>query len=142
MATVDELSAPYTNFMLNPLPPSTVDVCTVCLTFTQGYSTCYPCGHNARFADAVLPVSYSVHFGQLHTVLQQYKRSLPSVARPLQLQLAAVLWRVIADHERCLADAAHANEFELVIHEDYQDNTQRLRALPRTFDWDTCALHR
>ncbi len=241
MATVGELSAPYTNFMLNSLPPTAANVCGICLTFTQGYGTCYPCGHNARFINAVLPISYSVHFGQLHTVLQQYKRGRENVARPLQLQLAAVLWRFIAAHEGCLADAAAADRFDLVttvpssdqqrdekhplrrivgeiveptrdryqrllrrsgtpvpertvdpgkynpredldgenvlliddtwttganvqsaaaalktagadrvgvlvigrhINEDYQDNAQRLKALPRTFDWETCGLHR
>jgi predicted phosphoribosyltransferase len=240
VATVAELSAPYANFMLNPLPPTAADVCSVCLTFTHGFGTCYPCGHNARFSDAVLPISFSVHFGQLHTALQQYKRSAPKVARPLQVQLAAVLWRFIEGHERCLAAAAGADEFHIVttvpssdqqrdeahplrgivgelvgptrdryrrllrrsgtpvpdrevdpgkynptedlggenvlliddtwttganvqsaagalktagtrrvaalvigrhIHEDFQDNAQRLKALPRPFDWETCALH-
>lgn len=240
MATVDELSALYTNFMLNPLPPTAADVCSVCLTFTQGFGTCYPCGHNSRFADAVLPISYSVHFGQLHNVLQQYKRGRENVARPLQLQLAAVLWRFVAAHERCLADAAATDRFDLVttvpssdqqrdeshplrrivgevmeptrdryqrllrrsgtpvpertvdsgkynptadldgesvlliddtwtsganvqsaasalktagadrvgvivigrhMKEDFKENAQRLKAVPRTFDWDTCALH-
>lgn len=240
MATVAELSAPYTNFMLNPPPHSAVDVCGVCLTFTQGFGTCYPCGHNARFTDAVLPISFSVHFGQLHTVLQQYKRAAPNVARPLQVQLAAVVWRFVDRHERCVAAAAGADEFHIVttvpsrdqqrdeahplrgivgelvgptrdryrrllrrsgipvpdravdpgkynatddlagqnvlliddtwttganvqsaagamktsgagrvgalvvgrhIHEDYQDNAQRLKALPRPFDWETCARH-
>jgi len=100
--------------MLNPLPPTAADVCSVCLTFTQGFGTCYPCGHNARFTDAVLPVSYSVHFGQLHNVLQQYKRGRNNIARPLQLQLAAVLWRFVAAHERCLADVAATDRFDLV----------------------------
>ena len=59
MATVAELSGPYANFMLNPLPPATRDVCSVCLTFTDGHDTCYQCQWGARFADAVLPISYS-----------------------------------------------------------------------------------
>jgi hypothetical protein len=99
MATVTELSDPYANFMLSPLPPAAPDVCSVCLTFTEGWSTCYPCGHQARFADAVLPISYSVAFGQLHTALQQYKRGYPSAARQFQIQLAAVLWRFVSLHE-------------------------------------------
>jgi predicted amidophosphoribosyltransferase len=240
VATVGELSAPYTNFMLGPLPATAADVCGTCLTFTQGYGTCYRCGHQARFTDAVVPISYSVHFGQLHTALQQYKRAVHAAARPLELQLAAVLWRFLAGHERCLAGAAGVDRFELVatvpssdprrdethplrrivgeiveptrgryrrllmrsgtpvpertvdpgkygstedlngenvlliddtwttganvqsaaaalktaganrvgvvvigrhIHEDYQDNAERLKALSRRFDWDTCALH-
>jgi hypothetical protein len=240
VATVAELTGPYVNFMLNPAPPATANVCGVCLTFTDGYSTCHPCGFQARSADAVLPISYSVHFGQLHTNLRAYKRAPPQVARPLQMQLAAVLWRFLERHERCLARAAGADQFDLVttvpsgladrddahplrrivstvvaptrdrferllrrsgtpvperkvdplkyspardlsgesvlliddtwttganaqsasgalkttgagpvgvlvmgrhIHEDYQNNAERLRALPRPFDWNTCALH-
>jgi hypothetical protein len=114
--TVRELSDPYTHFMLNPLPPGTADVCEVCMTFTQGYDTCYPCGHQARYTDAVLPISYSVHFGQLHTNLAGYKRSdLRSAAR-LRVQLAAVLWRFVDEHEVCLAGAAgaDADAFDIV----------------------------
>lgn len=114
MATVTELSGPYANFMLNPLPPDTADVCSVCQTFTDGYDTCYPCGWNARFADAVLAVSYSIHFGQLHTALQQYKRTGGTIARRFQLELAAVLWRFLSQHEQCLARQAGVDGFGLV----------------------------
>jgi hypothetical protein len=96
MATVAELSGPYANFMLNPRPPAAPGVCSVCMTFTEGQDTCYPCGWEPRFADAVLPISYSVHFGQLHTALAQYKRTSGNVARRLQMELAAVLWRFLA----------------------------------------------
>jgi hypothetical protein len=27
------------------------------------------------------------------------------------------------------------------VHEDYKENAVRLKELPRTFDWSTCALH-
>jgi predicted amidophosphoribosyltransferase len=114
MATVAELSGPYANFMLTPLAPGTADVCSVCLTFTEGHGTCYPCGRNARFADAVLPISYSVHFGQLHTALAQYKRRVGPVARRFQIELAAVLWRFLTTHEGCLARRAGASGFDLV----------------------------
>lgn len=114
MATVAELSDPYANFMLNPLPPAAADVCSVCLTFTDGYGTCYRCGHQTRFADAVLPISYSVAFGQLHTALRQYKRGHPSAARQFELQLAAVLWRFVSIHEGCLARSTGVPGFDLV----------------------------
>jgi predicted amidophosphoribosyltransferase len=114
MATVTELSDPYANFMLNPLSPTTADVCSVCLTFTDGYDTCYACGHNERFANAVLPISYSVVFGQLHTALRQYKRGHERAQRQFQPQLAAVLWRFIALHERCLAHRVDVDGFDLV----------------------------
>ena len=67
MATVAELSGPYANFMLNPLPPATRAVCSVCLTFTDGHDTCYQCQWGARFADAVLPISYSALLHPLDT---------------------------------------------------------------------------
>jgi hypothetical protein len=114
VATVGELSGPYANFMLNPLAPGTADVCTTCLTFTEGYDTCYPCGWSARFADAVLPVSYSVHFGQLHTALAQYKRAGGAVGQRLQLEVAAVLWRFLHGHEACLASRVGVSGFDLV----------------------------
>jgi hypothetical protein len=114
VATVAELSAPYTNFMLNPLAPSVEDVCSVCTTFTEGFGTCYPCGHQTQFLDAVLPISYSVALGQLHHALQTYKRGYPSGAGQIQLQLAAVLWRFLAEHEACLAHRAGVSHFDIV----------------------------
>jgi hypothetical protein len=113
VATVGELSDPYANFMLNPLRPETPDVCSVCLTFTQGFPTCWPCGHAARYADAVLPISYSVHLGQLHTALSGYKRDQPEVRRRLMPQLASVLWRFVEAHEACLARRVGVAGFEV-----------------------------
>jgi predicted amidophosphoribosyltransferase len=100
--------------MRNPLRPEGPDVCEVCLTFTDGFRTCYRCGHDRRFLDAVLPVSYSVHFGQLHTALYGYKRRIDLVASRFQLELAAVLWRFLNRHERCLATRTGAQGFRLV----------------------------
>jgi hypothetical protein len=114
MPTVRELSDRYTNFMLNPLPPGSGDVCPICLTFTNGYPLCYGCSGQPQHAGAVLPISYSVHFGQLHTSLRAYKRGDASVARRLQLELAAVLWRFLELHEACLARHLGIDEFELV----------------------------
>lgn len=113
MPTVVELSDPYTNFLLPPAPPETADVCSVCLTFTQGFDTCYACGHHKRAADAVLPISYSPHLGQLHAALRGYKEDWAS-SRRLILELAAVLWRFLAYHERCLARRAGVDEFAVV----------------------------
>jgi hypothetical protein len=114
VATVQDLSDPYAHFMLNPLPPSSADVCEICTTFTDGFPTCYPCGHNAAEADAVLPISYSVHFGQLHTSLAGYKRGTGRTAVQLRLQLGAVLWRFLDEHEQCLADAVGVDGFQIV----------------------------
>lgn len=104
MATVAELSAPYANFMLGPRRGR--DVCSQCFNLTDGFNRCYGCAHGGRFLDAMVPISYSVAGEQLHHALASYKRLDGPVARQLSLGLAAVLWRHLARHERCLVDAA------------------------------------
>lgn len=112
MPTVAELTEPYGNFMLGPVRgPS---VCDVCLTFTDGYPRCYTCARTPQALDALAPISYSVAAGQLHHVLAAYKRLNGDVGRRLSTQLAAVLWRFLSDHERCLAQAVGVPSFELV----------------------------
>ncbi|MGH3429853.1 MAG: hypothetical protein ACRDQZ_20170 [Mycobacteriales bacterium] len=116
-ATVAELSGPYAAFMRNPLPPNSPGVCEVCLRFTDGsFSTCWRCGHQARHADAVLPISYTGYDGQLYHALSQYKRQRDRlVAMQLRIQLAAVLWRFLDAHERCIAGKAGAGSgFDIV----------------------------
>jgi predicted amidophosphoribosyltransferase len=112
MPTVAELTEPYENFMLGPRAGP--DVCEVCFNFTRGYRHCYACGRVAQSIDAVAPISYSIGHEQLHHALAAYKRVGGEVARQLSMQLAAVLWRYLAAHERCLARAAGAASFELV----------------------------
>ena len=112
MPTVAELTELYGNFMLGPRPGP--DVCEVCFTFTEGHETCFVCGHESAALDAVAPISYSVAGGQLHHALAGYKRLGGEVARRLQVELAAVLWRFLAEHEACLAHAAAAAGFDLV----------------------------
>lgn len=114
MATVKELSDPYALFMRNPLEAGAPDVCGVCHTFTNGYATCYRCMSDRHFADVVVPISYSENFGQLHTNLAAYKRAPTAAARPVRMQLAAVLWRFLAAHEACVARAAGISHFDLV----------------------------
>ena len=114
MPSVRELSALYENVMLGPRRgPS---VCSVCFNFTDGYARCYACDHGRLMLDAVAPISYSVAREQLHHALASYKRLHGDVARRLGASLAAILWRFLAEHERCLAHAAGASEqrFELV----------------------------
>lgn len=112
MPSVGELTELYSNFMLGPRAGP--DVCTVCFNFTRGYQRCYACAHGQSWLHVVAPVSYSVAREQLHHALVGYKRLSGEVARRLQVQLAAVLWRFLAQHERCVADAAGADGFELV----------------------------
>jgi hypothetical protein len=111
MPTVAELSAPYANFMLGPRRGP--DVCSQCFNLTDGYNRCYSCVHGGRFLDAMVPVSYSVAGEQLHYALAGYKRLDGVVARRFTLGLAAVLWRHLAQHERCLARASNVDTFTL-----------------------------
>ncbi|HEV3128305.1 MAG TPA: hypothetical protein VGY32_04945 [Solirubrobacteraceae bacterium] len=111
MPSVRELTALYENFMLTPLPGP--EVCDVCFNLTAGYQRCYACAHGHRALDAVVPVSYSVAGEQLHHALACYKRLTGDVARRLGVELAAVLWRFLADHERCLAHASGVRSFQV-----------------------------
>src|SRR5947209_7165355 len=112
MPTVAELTEPYGNFMLGPRRgPGT---CDVCFTFTEGYARCYTCARTPQALDAVAPISYSVALEQLHHVLAAYKRLDGRAGRQLSLQLAAVLWRFLVEHERCLATAVGVSAFDCV----------------------------
>ena len=112
MATVSELSGPYANFMVGPRPGP--GVCTACFNFTRGYDRCYSCSRGALWLAAVAPVSYSVGREQLHHALMAYKRWGGEVARRLAVELAAVLWRFLALHERCVARATGVPSFRIV----------------------------
>ncbi len=112
MPSVRELSALYENVMLGPRRGP--DVCATCFNFTDGYARCYACDHGRLVLDAVAPISYSVAREQLHHALASYKRLDGEVARRLGASVAAILWRFLAEHERCLARAAGTDRFELV----------------------------
>ena len=112
MPTVAELTALYTNFMLGPRRGP--GVCDVCFNFTDGYARCYACTHGEAWLDAVAPISYSVAREQLHHALARYKRLSGEMARRLGVELAAVLWRYLAQHEPCVARATGTDAFELV----------------------------
>jgi predicted amidophosphoribosyltransferase len=112
MPTVRELSAPYENYMLAPRwGPG---VCRTCFTFTDGFDRCYVCAHTEQWADAIVPISYSIAREQLHHELASYKRLTGDVARRLTAQLAAVLWRYLDLHESCVAAAAQTSMFPIV----------------------------
>jgi hypothetical protein len=112
MPSVRELSAPYENVMLAPRRGP--DVCSTCFNFTAGYDRCYACAHGHSVLDVVAPISYSVAREQLHHALASYKRLDGDVARRLGVILAAILWRFLAHHERCLATAAGIDLFDIV----------------------------
>lgn len=111
MPSVSDLTAGYGNFML--APQAGPDVCGTCFNFTNGYARCYACAKNEPQLAVVAPISYSVAHEQLHHALAQYKRS-SAAARRLTVELAAVLWRHLSQHERCIARAAGVARFELV----------------------------
>jgi predicted amidophosphoribosyltransferase len=62
----------------------------------------------------VIPISYSVAHEGLHTALADYKRRGDLAAHRDARQLAATLWRFLAQHEACVATAACAGAFDLV----------------------------
>jgi predicted amidophosphoribosyltransferase len=115
MPTVGELSALYENVLLGPRRGP--DVCSTCFNFTAGYARCYACSYgqpDQPALDALAPISYSVAGEQLHHALASYKRLDGDVARRLQAILAAVLWRFLSQHEKCLVQAAAAERFDIV----------------------------
>jgi hypothetical protein len=61
----------------------------------------------------MVPISYSVAGEQLHHALASYKRLQGVIARRFTLGLAAVLWRHLAIHERCLARVSDVERFTL-----------------------------
>jgi hypothetical protein len=110
--SVAELSEPYGNFMLGPRPGP--DTCELCLDFTRGYRRCHGCSRAENSLAAVAPISYSVAGEQLHHALLGYKRLKGNVARRLERELGAVLWRFLSLHEECVVQAAGVDRFELV----------------------------
>lgn len=107
----------YGSFMLNPLP--TARTCETCLTFCGvGFRHCGACAGQPSQLDAVLPISYSVEREQLHHALGGYKgrhfEFNNETRRRFRFELAAVLWRFLARHERCAAAAANVPSFPVV----------------------------
>lgn len=98
--------------MVGPRPGA--GVCTACFNFTRGYERCYSCARGEPSLATVVPISYSVGGEQLHRALMGYKRLGGEIARRLTVELAAVLWRFLAIHERCVAAAAAVTAFDVV----------------------------
>jgi predicted amidophosphoribosyltransferase len=98
--------------MVTPRPGP--GVCEACFNLTRGFDRCYNCEHRPDTVAVVVPISYSVAHEQLHKALAGYKRDNGRTARWLAVELASVLWRFLAGHERCVALAAHTDSFSLV----------------------------
>jgi predicted amidophosphoribosyltransferase len=143
MPTVGELTALYGNVMLAPRRGP--EVCDVCLNFTAGYPRCYACARGEQWLDVVAPISYSVGGEQLHHALRGYKRFGGDVARRLTVGLAAVLWRFLSVHERCVAGAAGVDRFAVVTTvpsgERERDEAHPLRVIAGELVAATCERH-
>jgi hypothetical protein len=144
MATVRELSAPYANFMFVPRPAP--GVCRRCFNLTDGYDYCYACTHQPSVLDVIVPISYSVAHEQLHHALASYKRLPGDAGRRLSVQLAAVLWRFLADHEGCAARSVGIDTFPVVTTvpsgEETRDGAHPLRWIVGEAVGPTRARHR
>ncbi|BEP13924.1 hypothetical protein acdb102_22350 [Acidothermaceae bacterium B102] len=119
MATVGQITAAYENFLVPVLEPGP-GVCLVCGTSVSGtFPMCWQCGRTRDIlrhrADAVLPIALAVKGGQLAYELSTYKNSPnEETRRQMRVGLAAVTWRMLADHEACLAQAVGAADFPIV----------------------------
>ena len=112
--TVEEASETYLSGMRNVCPVG-VGICSTCKTFIDpDFDRCFACSRQPDWFDAVVPISYSEHLGQLHTALRLYKRSSSSVQQYAAVRLAAILWRFLVRHEYCVAADAAVTTFDAV----------------------------
>jgi predicted amidophosphoribosyltransferase len=112
MPSVSQLTHELEEFMFAPRRGP--GVCRRCFNLTDGYAWCWSCRQGGHRLDAVVPISYSVSGGPLHTMLAAYKREHGPRARAFEIRLAAVLWRYLELHELCIAHAAAVEHFDLV----------------------------
>jgi predicted amidophosphoribosyltransferase len=112
---VDEASEAYERAMRNVVAAGR-GICRVCWGFIDpDFETCYRCGHQPDHLDAMVPITYSEHLGQMHLALRNYKdANSASIRKHDAIRLAAILWRFLRDHESCVARAAGGDGFDLV----------------------------
>lgn len=119
MPTVGELSAPYENYLV-PVLRLAPGVCAVCHTSMAGLGPlCYQC---SRADSTLVATASAVGFTALAVKGEQLARDLwvykngPSenIRWAPRMGLAAVLWRSLDIHERCLAAAARIPGFSVV----------------------------
>jgi predicted amidophosphoribosyltransferase len=112
--TVDEASAAYAGAMRN-VQPAGPGFCATCKTFiAPGYTVCFPCLSQPGRLDAVVPITYSEHLGQVHDALRGYKDGVRQVRAYAAPRLNGILWRFTSVHERCVATEADVDGFEIV----------------------------
>ncbi len=112
MPGVNELTARCERVMIAPVPG--FGICVECFNTTRGFERCYACSSIEHRLCAVVPISYSVAHEPLHQALAGYKRMTGPPANLYKLELAAVLWRFLAAHERCVAHGSAVDAFDLV----------------------------
>ncbi len=119
MPTIGDLSDRYANFMITP-GPAGPDFCDTCWTpCNPAFGRCYRCSNQPNHLAAMVPLTYSLDLGQMHTALRGYKDGWAgdcsdAFRNGLTSQLAAVLTRFVDAHERCLAQAAAVDAFDVV----------------------------
>lgn len=114
--TVGEAAATYGRAMRNVLPAG-VGICHICHTFiAPAFSLCWKCASQPNQFDAVVPITYSEHLGQMHTALRNYKDGVAQVRDYAAPRLASILWLFLESHEACVARAAklRPSEFDVV----------------------------
>jgi len=122
--TVDEASDAYANAMRNPatrrigVVRRLVDpgICPICRTFHDpSFEVCFACSGQPNNLDALAPITYSVDGAQMHHALRNYKDDARHEVRDYHtVRLAAILWRFLESHERCIAAATEVDGFDLV----------------------------
>lgn len=106
--TVTEAAETYRPAMRNVLPAG-LGVCRICKTFIDPQSsTCWRCHEQPALLDAVVPITYSEHLGQMHDALRNYKGDLRDARNYVRPRVAAILYRFLELHETCVARAAGA----------------------------------
>lgn len=112
--TVTEASEAYQSSM-RVVQRAGPGICATCKTFIEpGYQLCYRCNQLPEVLDAVVPITYSEHLGQIHTALRNYKDAPEAAARYAQVRLTGILWRFIGAHESCVSREVGIEAFDLV----------------------------
>jgi|SRR5215207_587891 len=112
---VEEASQTYERAMRNIAAAGSAS-CQICWGFKgPDFDTCFKCGHQPNSLDAMIPITYSEHLGQIHLALRNYKDGgSEKIRRHDAIRLAAIIWRFLEKHEACVAEAAGTDSFDLV----------------------------
>jgi hypothetical protein len=119
--TIADVAAPYSNFLVR-VPPAAEGVCAVCHSCSGPHHVCDRCFEaweelgEHRTADAVAFVSMAPRGEQLARELFAYKedRSRPVDRQKMTTGLAAVLWKWLGRHERCMAAPLGITSFDVI----------------------------